>query len=44
VDMNVSAIGSAVENFTIAFGKTAKSCPLIMEWETTRASVDITKM
>jgi hypothetical protein len=44
VDMKVSAIPTAVENFTIAFGKAPKGCPLIMEWETTRASVDITKM
>src|SRR5712691_12698997 len=44
VDMKVSAIPSAVENFTIAFGKAPKGCPLIMEWETTRASVDISKM
>jgi len=44
VDMKVSGIPTAVENFTIAFGKAPKGCPLIMEWETTRASVDITKM
>jgi Protein of unknown function (DUF2911) len=44
VDMKVSAIPTAVENFTIAFGKAPKGCPLIMEWETTRASVDVTKM
>ncbi len=44
VDMKVSTIPSTVENFTIAFGKAPKGCPLIMEWETTRASVDISKM
>jgi len=44
VDMKASALPSAVENFTITFGKAQKGCPLIMEWETTRASVDITKM
>jgi hypothetical protein len=44
VDMKVSAIPTAVENFTITFGKAPKGCPLIMEWETTRASVDISKM
>ena len=44
VDMKVSVIPTAVENFAIAFGKAPKGCPLIMEWETTRASVDISKM
>lgn len=44
VDMKISAIPAAVENFTIMFGKAPKGCPLIMEWETTRASVDISKM
>ncbi len=44
VDMKVSTVPSAVENFTIAFGKAPKGCPLIMEWETTHASVDISKM
>ena len=44
VDMKVSTLPSAVENFTIAFGKAPKGCPLMMEWETTRAWVEITKM
>ena len=44
IDMKVSATPSAVENFTIAFDKTAGGCTLRMEWETTRATVDITKM
>ncbi len=44
IDMKVSALPAAVENFTIAFGKAPKGCPLIMEWETTQASVDISKM
>jgi len=44
IDMKVSALPAAVENFTIAFGKVPKGCPLIMEWETTQASVDISKM
>ena len=43
-EMKVSTIPTPVENFTIAFGKAAKGCPLIMEWETTRATVDIMKM
>ena len=44
VDMRASALPSAVENFTIAFDKTGGGCTLHMDWETTRASVEITKM
>ena len=44
VDMKVSATPSAVENFTIAFDKSGKGCTLRMEWENTRASVDIATM
>ncbi len=41
VDMKVSALPSAVENFTIGLDKSAGGCTLRMDWETTRASVDI---
>jgi hypothetical protein len=44
VDMKASATSSAVENFTIAFDKAASGCSLRMEWESTRATVDISKM
>jgi len=44
VDMKASKLPSLVENFTIAFDKTAAGCTLRMDWETTRASVEITKM
>jgi hypothetical protein len=44
VDMKASTLPSAVENFTIAFDKTSGGCTLRMDWETTRASVDISKM
>jgi hypothetical protein len=44
VDMKVSPTSGAVENFTIAFDKDAKGCTLRMEWENTRASVDIGTM
>jgi len=40
----VSALPSAVENFTIAFDKTASGCTLRMDWETTQASVEISRM
>ena len=44
VDMKVSALPAAVENFTIAFDKSAGGCTLRMDWETTRAAVEISKM
>ena len=44
VDMKVSPTSGAVENFTIAFDKDAKGCALRIEWENTRASVDIGTM
>ena len=44
VDMKASATSAAVENFTVAFDKGAKGCTLRMEWENTRASVDISGM
>jgi len=42
VDMKLSTLPSAVENFTIAYDKTGTGCTLREEWDTTRASVDIT--
>jgi len=42
--MKVSPTSAPVEDFTIAFDKAASGCTLRMEWETTRASVDISKM
>ena len=44
IDMKVSALPSAAENFTIAFDKTASGCTLRMDWETTQASVEISRM
>jgi len=44
VDMKASATSGPVENFTIAFDKGAKGCTLRMEWENTRASVDLGTM
>lgn len=41
VDMKVSKLPAPVENFTIAFDKSGDGCTLRMEWESTRASVDI---
>jgi hypothetical protein len=44
VDMKASTLPAAVENFTIALDKAGNGCTLKMEWETTRASVEISKM
>ena len=41
VDMKVSKLPAPVENFTIAYDKAAGGCTLRMDWETTRASVNI---
>ena len=41
VDMKVSKTSAAVENFTIALDQTAGGCSLSMEWESTRATVEI---
>jgi hypothetical protein len=43
VDMQVSKTPTPVENFTIAFDQGGSKCTLRMEWENTRASVDIGK-
>lgn len=41
IDMKVSKTSAPVENFTIAFDQSGGGCTLRMEWENTRASVDI---
>jgi hypothetical protein len=41
VDMKVSKLPSPVENFTIAYDKAPTGCTLRLDWETTRASVEI---
>jgi hypothetical protein len=41
VDMKVSKLPSAAENFTISYEKSGSGCTLQLDWETTRASVDI---
>ncbi|MGA8269929.1 MAG: DUF2911 domain-containing protein [Candidatus Sulfotelmatobacter sp.] len=41
VDMKVSKLPSPVENFTIAYDKSGSGCTMHIDWETTRASVDI---
>jgi hypothetical protein len=41
VDMTMSKTASPVENFTIAYDKTSSGCTLREEWDTTRATVNI---
>jgi len=43
IDMKSSSLPSPVENFTIAFDKTAAGCTMRLDWESTRASIDIAK-
>src|SRR6201981_783706 len=44
VDMKLSTLPSPVENFTIVYDKAGKGCTLREEWDTVRATVDISKM
>jgi hypothetical protein len=41
IDMKVSKLPSPVENFTIAYDKSSNGCTLRIDWEATRASVNI---
>jgi hypothetical protein len=43
VDMKVSPLSSPVENFTIGFDQTGSACTMHLDWEKTRASVDISE-
>jgi hypothetical protein len=43
IDMKVSKLPSNVENFAIGFDRSGSGCTLHMDWETTRASVEISK-
>jgi len=38
----VSKLPAPVENFSIDYDKSGSGCTLQMDWETTRASVEIT--
>jgi len=42
-DMKASKLPSSVENFTIAFEKTSNGCQMVLDWETTRAMVEVAK-
>ena len=42
-DMRVSQLPSPMENFTISFDQTGSTCAMHVDWEKTRASVDISE-
>ena len=41
IDMKVSKLPAPVENFTISYEKSGGGCTMNIDWESTRASVDI---
>jgi hypothetical protein len=41
MEMKVSKLPSALENFTISFDQLGSSCTMKLDWETTRAAIDI---
>jgi hypothetical protein len=43
VDMKASKLGSPIENFTISFDKSSSGCVMNLDWETTRASIQISE-
>jgi hypothetical protein len=43
VNMRVSQLPAPVENFTIGFDQTGGTCVMHLDWETTRAAVDISQ-
>ena len=43
VDMQASKLGSPMENFTINLKSSGSACNLQMDWENTRASIDLTE-
>lgn len=43
MEMKLSKLPSPLENFTISFEQNGSSCILNLDWETTRASIDISE-
>jgi len=41
MEMKVSKLPAPLENFTISFDQAGSSCTMKLDWETTRASIDI---
>src|ERR1700674_5872065 len=43
IEMKVSKLSSPLENFTISFDQAGAGCTMKLDWETTRASIDISE-
>ncbi len=43
MEMKLSKLPSPLENFTISFDQGGTSCTMKLDWETTRASIDISE-
>lgn len=43
VDMQASKTGAAVENFTISFHEMGSGCHMYLDWENTRATIELTE-
>ena len=43
MEMKIAKLNAPLENFTISFDQTGTSCTMKLDWETTRASIDITE-
>jgi len=43
IEMKLSKLPSPLENFTISFDQTGASCAMRLDWESTRASIDISE-
>jgi len=43
VEMKVSKLPAPLENFTISFDSSGSTCTMKLDWETTRASIDLTE-
>jgi hypothetical protein len=43
MEMKVSKLPSPLENFTISFDRAGNTCTMMLDWETTRASIDIAR-
>jgi hypothetical protein len=41
MEMKVAKLPSLLENFTISFDQSGTNCTMKLDWETTRASIDI---
>jgi hypothetical protein len=43
VEMKLSKLPAPLENFTISFAQAGATCTMKLDWETTRASIDISE-